>query len=350
MRLEIHEGVGPVAAEWDALVANGHPASPFLWSWWLTHVTRGEAVALTLHDHEGLVGGFALERDRVAGIERLRLPGSEGLEPDHLDVVAREGRHRDVASAVAEWLRDGDRLVDLDGVSESSALRQALGRRAIVNPVDLAPYATLPATFDEYLHGRRGQTRSTITRSRKRLEKEGVGHEVVDSSAPADLRADALDALARLHDGRWGEASALLERWAGLAAALRAGVEAGGAVIHLLRHPEEGIIAVEADLLAGSRVCFYQAGRLTDHRWRGSGSVLKAAVIEHAIAAGRTEYDLLRGDEPYKEEWATSRRPLFRVSAGFGPRGTPLHLGAEANRRFQRWRVRRREGRSDRAD
>ncbi len=349
VRLEIHEGVGPVAAEWDALVANGHPASPFLWSWWLTHVTEGEAVALTLHDQQGLVGGLALQRDRVAGVERLRLPGTGGLEPDHFDVVARDGRHRDVTSALATWLRAGDRLVDLDGVAESSALRRAMGRRAVVTPVDLAPYAILPATFEEYLAGRRGQTRSTVARSRKRLEKEGVRHQVVDSSAPVDLRTEALDALARLHDGRWGEASALRDRWAVLAPALRAGLEADGAVIHLLRHPEEGIIAVEADLLVAGRVCFYQAGRLTDHRWRGSGSVLKAAVIEHAIAAGRNEYDLLRGDEPYKEEWATSRRPLFRVSTGYGPRGTPLHLGAEANRRFQVWRVRRREGRLDRA-
>lgn len=341
MRLEIHEGVGPVAGDWDALVAHGDPPSPFLWSWWLDHTTAGEPVTLTLLDDDGLIGGLALQRDRIAGVERLRLAGSGVLEPDHLDVVARPGRGPDVAGEVAAWMAAGDRIVDLDGVAEASPLRRAFGRRATVRPGSLAPYATLPATAEQYLAGRRGSTRSTVSRTRKRLEKAGVRHTVVDAASSDVARADALAALARLHDGRWGENSTLLDRWPALEAALAVGLAAGGVVLHQLVHPEAGVIALEVDLLAGGRTCFYQAGRLTDHDWRGSGSVLKAAVISHAIESGHTEYDLLRGDEPYKAEWATSRRPLFRVTAGYGPRGRAAHAASEANRRLQRWRVRR---------
>ena len=158
VRLEIHRGIGPVAGEWDSLVPGGDPPSPFLWSWWLTHTTVGEPLTVTVHDDDGLVGGLALQRDRVAGVERLRLAGAGVLEPDHLDVVARTGRHADVATEVARWLRSGDRVVDFDGVAETSTLRRLLGRRAVVRPAALAPYATLPGSFEEYLAGRRGST------------------------------------------------------------------------------------------------------------------------------------------------------------------------------------------------
>lgn len=341
MRLEIHDGLGPATAEWDSLVVHGDPPTPFLWSWWLTDTVVGDLVVAAVYDDAGLVGGIALQRDRVAGVERLRFVGAGILEPDHLDVVARPGRHQEVARQVAEWLRSGDRVVDLEGLSERSHLRPALGPRASARPIELSPYASLPGSFEEYMAARPGQVRSTVKRARKRLEAAGVAHDVVDATSSAELRADALDALGALHDGRWGGKSALLDRWPALAAALADGLAAGQVVVHRLVHPDVGTIAVEADLLAGERTCFYQAGRLTDHEWRGSGSVLKAAAIEHAIASGHTEYDLLRGDEPYKGEWATARRPLFRVIVGCGPRGRLMQGVMEVNRWFEPWRVRR---------
>ena len=81
------------------------------------------------------------------------------------------------------------------------------------------------------------------------------------------------------------------------------------------------VVATEMDLVASHRVAFYQAGRLTDREWRGSGSVLKAHIIGWAIAEGHEEFDFLRGDEAYKSDWASQRRELVRVRFGIGPVG-----------------------------
>lgn len=99
------------------------------------------------------------------------------------------------------------------------------------------------------------------------------------------------------------------------------------------------IVAVELELRAGQRLCFYQAGRVTDHEWRGSGSVLKARIIEAGIAEGFVEFDLLRGGESYKAEWADARRTVVRVQSAVGPLARTLVRGAEVRRRVQRRRA-----------
>lgn len=356
MRIEAVSALGDHAAAWDSMVDAGDPPSPFLRSWWLDHAGVGEPLILLAFDGgptgAALVGGLALQRDRVAGVERVAMLGTSPLGPDHLDVVAAAGRHEEVATVSMEWLRDGDRLLDLQGVAERSVLRhvvrEVVDTGTAVVPMALAPYVRLTPTLDEYLATRRGQTRSTISRVGKRLAKAGVVDDVVAHGAPEELVTAALDDLHRLHDGRWGDDSAFLACWDMFTAAMSAGVDAGDVVFHRLVHPDIGTIAIEADLLTGGRTSFYQAGRLTDHEWRGSGSVLKAKVIGAAIEAGHHEYDLLRGDEPYKQEWATAKRPLFRITAGTGIRSKVLERAARANRRVQAWRQLQRSSVSDR--
>ena len=86
----------------------------------------------------------------------------------------------------------------------------------------------------------------------------------------------------------------------------------GDVVIHELRADDGEVVATELDMGVGRRLAFYQAGRRTEREWRAAGSVLKADVIEWAIDEGFEEYDLLRGDESYKSDWATERRELIR--------------------------------------
>ena len=101
--------------------------------------------------------------------------------------------------------------------------------------------------------------------------------------------------------------------------------------LHELVTADGTVIATELDLVVGPRVAFYQAGRLTDHEWRGSGSVLRYRILERAIDRGALEYDLLRGDEPYKAEWSTGSRQLLRCRFAVGLPARAL-LGAHGAR------------------
>lgn len=337
--------LGDDAERWDELVAGLDVASPFLRSWWIDNAAVGEPTIVLVHAAGRLLGGLALQRQDFHRCDRLSVLGGGALAPDHIDVVAAPADRDTVARAVVAWLqRPGTRIIDLDGVRVGSALVTLLGgsrpeRRVTV--IDPAPYVMLPATFGEYLASRPGKSRSTISRTDKRLAKAGVEFRI----RPATEVDEALVTLRSLHDGRWAHESGFLDQWSAFEAAARAGAARNEVVFADLIAQDGNVIATEVDLVVAGRVAFYQAGRLTDHDYRGSGSMLKARIIAAAIEAGATEFDLLRGDEPYKTEWADSRRPLVRIQMAVGPMATALMSGSQAWSRLYPWLAARRAGR-----
>ncbi len=74
----------------------------------------------------------------------------------------------------------------------------------------------------------------------------------------------------------------------------------------------------------GDTVSFYSTGY--DSAWSkyGPGRRIMAAAIRSAIEEGATEFDFLRGDEAYKEAWATRSRLDQRVVLPRSARGRML--------------------------
>lgn len=288
-------------------------------SWWVDNCALGTPAVIVWRDATGaFVGGAAFEVDRYGTgplkVERVRSLGQGLLAPDHLDVIATAGNHDAVAAATAGWLRSRDRLVDLDGLADGGALTRALGARPISRVA--APYRELDSA--EPLAGLPGKVRSTVKRSAKRLGAAGFHVERVE---PAQAAA-ALDTLLSLHDTRWEDGSDFSGAWHQFREGATTALRRGDAVIHQLIGQEDAtVIASELELVAGDRLAFYQAGRLTDHEYRGSGSALKAAIVDWAATSGMHEFDFLRGDEPYKHEWATGSRDVVRVRFGTGRAG-----------------------------
>ncbi|MBV6507781.1 MAG: hypothetical protein JJLCMIEE_00839 [Acidimicrobiales bacterium] len=315
--------LGHRAAAWDELAAAGHLPSPFLRSWWLERMPAGDPVFVLLVERSRLVGGAAFQRRRRLGLELIEMLGQGPLAPDHLDLVCEPDRETSVFYAVRRWLdRPGGRLIDLQGLAEGARLVPAVPGRGAVTQMEVAPYAELSPSFPEYLSARPGRLRNTVARGRRRLEREGVHHRRVGGqTGGAETSATqidrALSALRRLHEARWKEHSSFLSCWEPFAAAVRLGARDGEVVFHELVH-DDTVIATEVEFDVAGRVSFYQAGRSDDRRWRGAGTALKSHVVEWACKTGRREFDLLRGDEPYKGDWATGRRRLWRVRRARG--------------------------------
>ena len=289
-------------------------ATPFLGSWWVENAAAGRTAIVCCVEGGRLVGGAAFEIDRFGPsglkLDRVRFVGQGELAPDHLDVIATEGRRHDVTEAVVDWLKSAPRLVDLDGLSAASTLPRRLGARVLAEVP--APYLELKD--EEWTQKLPGRLRSTISRSRKRLERAGFTVRQVHPS-----RIDrAMQTLLDLHEERWREDSAIAAVWDRLDRVARAGAGCGGVVIHELAAEDGTVIASEMELVVAQRVCFYQAGRLTDHEYRGSGSVLRAAIANWVLESGHDEFDLLRGGESYKEDWATGTRIVRRARTGTG--------------------------------
>jgi CelD/BcsL family acetyltransferase involved in cellulose biosynthesis len=72
-------------------------------------------------------------------------------------------------------------------------------------------------------------------------------------------------------------------------------------------------IAAVYGLEVGNRFYYYQSGY--DPAWsaRSPGMVLVGRTIEDAYARGLTDYDFLRGTEPYKLDWAADRRETLAL-------------------------------------
>ena len=264
-------------------------------------------------------------------------------------------------------------MLDFRGVDPDALLVGHTPGVGEIVAIEVAPFTRLPADAAAYLAERPGRFRSTVTRGERRLAREGVTVRLVDGN-DHDAVERALDALHRLHDGRWGDTSEFLDEWTSVAAALRRGAAAGAVRFGELvvagsdaADPDaadsdaacgegsadgEGgaageTIAVEVDLVVGSRAAFYQAGRLTDHRWRASGSVLRMALVRSAIESGATEYDLLRGGEAYKADWARGSRPVMRIRRGVGPLGAAMVAALRLNAALQTRRAARSSATAD---
>lgn len=311
LRTRVVTGLGEFRNAWDRLVETQPLPSPFLRSWWIEHAASGTPTLIVCTVGDELVGGAAFEVDRIGAgplsVERVRSLGQGVLAPDHLDLIAAREHHRAVARAVAQWLRRrGQRVVDLDGLAAEGTLAALLAPHETDRVT--SPYADLSVGAEKYLAARPGKVRSTVTRSARRFERAGARVERV-GGRPDEIQ-EALDDLARLHDHRWADGSPFLKGWDRCRAALAAGAAHGDVALHVLRDERDETVAVEVDLVLGGRVGFYQAGRRTDREWRGCGSVVRAHVIGSAAEAGAVEYDLLRGDEPYKADWATDRREI----------------------------------------
>lgn len=321
-RIMVRRQLGAFAPAWDALVALAPLPSPFLRSWWVEHASRGLPLYLLVVDGHQLLGGLALAEDRVLGVQRLRFLGAGPLCPDHLDLVARADREAEVVAVLGAWLRrPGGRLLDLEGLVHGSRLRSALPRPAREGRPEVAPYTLLPSAADDYLARLPSKARNTLKRTRRRLEAAGARYRVVE---PGETDR-ALRDLRRLHGERWEARSGFLADFRAFAAAVRCGAERGEAVFHELVAGDE-VIACEVTFEVAGRASFYQGGRSMAGQWRGAGTVLRAAVIARACELGLTEYDLLRGDEPYKRDWADSSRPLLHLRAASGLSGRTLLL------------------------
>ena len=69
----------------------------------------------------------------------------------------------------------------------------------------------------------------------------------------------------------------------------------------------------------GQTCYFYNAGWTPEARELSPGVTGAAAYIRDRIAAGRTRFDFLRGNEPYKYEWGAVDEPIHRIVVSRDP-------------------------------
>ncbi len=344
-------GLGRLEGEWRRLAALCPLATVFqTWEWntvWWRHhggrLRRRLRIVCFRSAQDGRLVGLAplcVSSWYGSPLRRLSFLGTG--TSDYLDVLAAPGWEDTVAQGLYAHLgaRRGWDVADFQQLREGGVL----GSRPPNPDTKLAwhdapgeacPYLKLLPDWEAQRQQFGKKTRNNIgyyDRALQKVYQVEVG--VVSREAELD---DEMTRLFDLHQRRWNQ------RWL-------PGVFGGRRVRRFHRDAARALLEQNALRLYslkldgetraslycfafGDRTCYYQGGfEPTLAKW-SLGTVLTARVLQDAIAEGRTTFDFLRGDEPYKAKWTqtvcVNRRRLL-VKQG----GLPLSPLA---RRVQAW-------------
>lgn len=321
--------------EWDALLEKSGSTSVFLtWEWlhtWWTHFRGGSSLRIVIiKDGSGRVAGIApmcvYNKGGALRLKLLSFMGIGGVSSEYLDVIADQGCESEVGQAFLDFLNADSGSWDyavftdlLDSSVVLSHVEDGLRKSGYLLNRQISqrcPYLPLPSTADEFHANLGKEVRSTLKRRTRRLLETGVEPQLVES---ADDMQTALESLFKLHQKRWtlrglkGNFRQDPVR-AFHSEAARLFLEKGDLRLYLLRVDGSAIASLYCFRFKG-RVFYYQAGFDPEWASKSPGTVLMGYGIQQSIAEGMTEFDFLRGLEPYKYRWTDKNRTTHSLTA-----------------------------------
>jgi CelD/BcsL family acetyltransferase involved in cellulose biosynthesis len=319
LRVEsIASDLSALAPEWDALLDPFHPGAAFrspawLLSWWDSYREGRTPLVLTAREHGELIGLLPLYLERgPLGVRRARLMGDVFAGSDYLGLIARPADAPRVARALAEALRELGEL-QLEALCPDDALAAAIGG---AKPLHRCPHVRTAGSPRDYLAARPEGTAHQLARRRKWLEKQ-LGYRIDRLETVPAIR-EGMAILLFLHRARWALDAVGSRTFEGARAesfqlrASEALARRGWARIYVM-HVGGTPCAVLYGFRHGDRLAYYQAGHDPAWRQRAVGTVLLGHIIEECFREGLREFDLLRGDEAYKNRWANGERFTERL-------------------------------------
>ena len=336
------ERLGEIEADWRSLAerrGNAFLTPEWYFAWLRSYGTGADPAVIAVRAPAGdLRGIMPLARDRSVRSRSLRFGGANLA--DHLHPVAARLEDEDVAAAAGARLGaeiSGWSAIVLDNVDADARWWRAMMAAA---PVSLAaisyrqtslPQIQLPTSWEDYLAGRSRNFRSQLGRKLRALERD---HQVRfrRTQGASELGGD-LETFFRLHDARWdarGGSSSASERVRAFHADFTvAALERGWLRLWMLEVDGDTVAAWYGWRL-GERYSYYLAG--FEPRWADAsvGLLLLAHTVHEAIDEGASEYDLLLGEEAYKQRFATATRPVETVILARSFHPMRLLAGAEA--------------------
>jgi CelD/BcsL family acetyltransferase involved in cellulose biosynthesis len=307
-----------LSPEWFLTATDGIPEErPYAIGWWVGEELRGvlPLVASSRGPLRLLRFPYAIRGDWFGAAclpeDEVTMAGACAslLEADHPAWNAALLDRVDLASAWPQaLLREGGRL------------RLAPRRRQ-----DVLPFIAFDETgYAGYLASRSRNFRSQLGRRRRKLERDHA----LDfrlCTDPARLAAD-MATFFRLNDERWqgrGGSTLSNDRSRALYLAFAEATQKLGWLRLWLAEVDGEPAAAWYGWRVGDRYCYALAGLSSRFESDGLGTVLLDHTIEQAAAEGATTYDLMWGDESYKDRFATGRR---ETATWYLSAGTPAHV------------------------
>jgi len=322
------DALGPLKQEWDELLERSERATIYqTWEWneaWWRAFRKNKRLRLLLARENGTLIGIAplyVSLHLGTPLRRLAFIGTGAA--DYMDVIASDCRASEVCDAFVRYLTAsrGYDLGDLQQLRPDSCLRELTAERARNTPTELlvpqepCPYVALPADWDEYTKRLGKKMRTNISYYERLIARTFEGAET--KLAGSDELASGMSALFDLHQKRWN--ARLLPGVLGgkkVQAFHRTVAERfharGWLRLHMTRVNNQTVAALYCFKFRNS-YAYYLGGFAPELAKYSLGTVLTAHAMRQAISEGCTEFDFLRGNEPYKYRWLPEERINHRL-------------------------------------
>ncbi|MBN2469682.1 MAG: GNAT family N-acetyltransferase [Anaerolineae bacterium] len=331
MNLEIHQQPAVFEAlqpNWNALLAHSDQNLIFLtheWqqAWWEAY-HPGQLFVITGRDDSGALVGIApwfIETRDDHNI--IRTIGCVDVT-DYLDIIVDKEHITPFLEALASTLADHSMdfgLLNLCNIPDGSPLLtqwpemlQAQGFSVTIEQQEVCPVIPLPESWDEYLSQlnkkQRHELRRKIRRAGQQVDWYIVGPE-------HDLNEE-LEAFMQLMAASNPEKAEFLqdEQHVAFFRNIVPRLQAAGWLQLCFLTVGEERAAAYLNLDWDNRIMVYNSGQdIEQYGSLSAGIVLLAYTIRHAIENGRTEFDMLRGNEGYKYQMGGQDTPVFSLMA-----------------------------------
>jgi CelD/BcsL family acetyltransferase involved in cellulose biosynthesis len=308
-----------IADEWRGLYERCPGATPFQGPEWViswAETFSPERIRVVEARSGNMLLGLAPLLIYPRGEQRVLAFMAGGIS-DYLDLLVDPQCERDVVFAIFQAIQqlDGWTTMDLTDLPGTSVLHRTWLTQ-LATPHDQCSSLQLPTTSEELLQRLSKRQRANLRQAHSRIQKAGGA--LVETATEETLN-DFLEDLFRLHASRWIRAGQL-------------GVLADAKVkeFHRKATPEllaRGILrlyrlrlkdqtlAVLYALLGETTVFCYLQGYDPDFAALSPGTYLMFAVMEDAIRSGMSKFDLLRGEEGYKQHWRAEPETTHRIQS-----------------------------------
>ena len=319
--------------EWSELLQASDSDCLFLtWEWlytWWNHLARDRKLSILIVRRNGQLIALAPLCLRPASLPRLRvLPvleflGNGCVGSDYLDFIVRGGCDSEAREALASALVDERAVLDWTqlrrGSCAAAGITADLGDRswsvseAVTNTCAFISLAGM--TWESYLATLGAEHRYNFHRKWKRMNRDySVQFEQVQTEEQC---RESMDLVMELHNMRWrGRGGSDAFNTPGLVAFhrefSRLALQRGWLRLYVLRLNRQPAACLYG-FRYGKTFYFYQSGFDSAYQKQSVGLVSMGLGIQHAIAEGAEEYDLLHGAEQYKSHWSRESRELSRL-------------------------------------
>ena len=318
----IQESFSGLKARWEGLLSRAGERNIFLspqWHelWWDSLSDGEELLLYACLDDRDLIGVLPLKCKEG----QLSFIGSANV-CDYMDFVVAEGREREVYEAIGEHVLGLEwKGLELNGVDGQSPTMTHLveylrgrGVEVTIRPEEVCPTVKLPGTWEEYLSGLNKKDRHELRRKLRRLYSAGdVRYHVAAQcdGFPNDLEVF----LGLLENSRADKAAFMTPRMRRFFRNTLNGLAKTGSVRLSFLEVDGERVSATVCFDYDNRYFLYNSGFNPGYSHLSVGLLLKALCLKTAIETGKTEFNFLRGSEPYKYHLGAVDEVVYTLSA-----------------------------------